>query len=362
MVRSASLGSLALLLLAPALARAADADIPREPGVYWEQSIEMQMAGFSMPAQTSKVCISKKGMEEPPRSAKDNQKCQMTDVKRSGQRMTWKMKCEDGTTGEGDITSGPDAFDGKMTMRTQGQEMNMKMKGKKVGGDCDANELKRQVAGMQKQVETAQADAARKAALDEARRCEEAVDDMKVGMFVPPYPGVPVSCKDPSKLCARLDTREGLLALRQKGGKGAREKAEKLCKKDVGAAIDKHCAAASKEQEKKLGGPSTEFVFAYCPDLAKALAKKECAGRSFTGLPPAQRDFCTRWAQGKLEASDEDEDRPVKKAAKKKAAASDDDDEQPKAKAKKKAETSGDEEEKPKEDMKSKILKGIFGR
>jgi hypothetical protein len=358
MVRSASLASLALLLLAPAApARAADADVPKEPGVYWEQTVEMQMPGFAMPAQTQKVCLPKKGLEEPPRSDRDNGKCQMTDVKRSGSRMTWKIKCEDGSSGEGDITSGPETFDGKMTMRTQGTEMQMKMKGKKVGGDCDANEMRRKVAGMQKQAATAQAESAR----NQAKMCDEAAEKMNLMMFVTPYPGVPVACKDPSKLCASLDTREGLLSLKQNGGKGGREKAEKLCKKDLDAVIEKHCAAATKEQEKKLGGASTEFVFAYCPELSRALAKKECAGRRFTALPPAQRDFCTRWSQQKLEASDEDE--PAGKVAKKsKRKAEADDDEQPKAKAKKKAEAADEDEPAPKEDMKSKILKGIFGR
>src|SRR5512144_637178 len=152
MVRSASIASLALLAAAaPAPARAAGAaDVPREPGVYWEQSVEMQMAGFAMPPQTSKVCRPKKGADEPPTSGQDR-KCQMTDVKRTGARMTWKVKCEDGTSGEGDVTWGADAYDGKMTMRTEGQEVRMKMKGKKVGGDCDANETKRQVAGIQQQ-------------------------------------------------------------------------------------------------------------------------------------------------------------------------------------------------------------------
>lgn len=367
MIRSASLVTLALLLTAaPASGRAADA-LPKEPGVYWEQSVEMQMAGFAMPAQTSKVCLPKKGLEEPPRNARDDGKCEMTDVKRTGARMTWKMRCKDGTTGEGDITSGPDSFDGTMVMRTQGNEMNMKMKGRKVGGDCDANELKRKVAGMQKQADESRAQLAE----SQAKTCDKGADDVTLELFVSPFPGVPVQCKDPAKLCANLETRAGLVALRQHGGKDGREKAAKLCRKDLDAVVAKLCAAAKKDQEKAttLGDEATmEFVFGYCPDLGKALAKRECAGRKFTALPPAQRDFCTRWAQQKLEAGEETP-REASRAATGRYLESGipDADEQPVKKAKKKKPVAEDEDEAPAkakdgEDMKSRIMKGIFGR
>jgi hypothetical protein len=370
MVRSASLASLALLLTAsPAPGRAAE-ELPPEPGVYWEQSVEMQMAGFSMPAQKSKVCLPKKGMQEPPRNAKDDGKCEMTDVKRTGSRMTWKMKCKDGTTGEGDITSSPDAFDGTMTMRTQGQEALMKMKGKKVGGDCDAAELKRKVAGAQKQASESQA----RYAESQVKLCEDGAAKLQLELFVPVYPGVPVSCKDPAKLCANVETRQGLLTLKQQRDKDARAKVEKLCKKDLDGVVEKLCAAAAKEQKKQTeysDQAALEFVFGYCPDLARTLAKRECAGRKFTALPPAQRDFCTRWAQKRLEGGAEEEagrepakasgrylssgipeagaaeEKPAKKDKKKKPAAEEDED-----------------AEKPKDagDMKSRIMKGIFGR
>jgi hypothetical protein len=366
MLRSASLASLALLLTA-APASGHGEDVQREPGVYWEQSFEMQMAGFSMPAQTHKVCIPKKGLEEPPQSAKDDGKCEMTDVKRTGSRMTWKMRCKDGTTGEGDITSGPDTFDGTMTMRTQGQEVHMKMKGKKVGGDCDAGEAKRKFAALKKQADDAQAQAAE----SQAKRCEDGARTMELHLFVPPFPNVPVQCKDASRFCANLETREGLVALKRTGGKDGAAKAGKLCKKDVDAVVEKLCAAATKEQQKGTrfsDEASLEFVFGWCPDLAKALAKRECAGRKFTALPPAQRDFCIRWAQKRLEGGDRDEPvRPAAAGGKYLQSGVPDVDaaEKTATKAKKKSADEEDEDaSKPKdaEDMKSRIMKGIFGR
>ena len=361
MVRTASLASLALILTAPPAAGRAE---EREPGVYWDQSVEMQMAGFSMPAQTHKVCIPKKGLEEPPRGKNDD-KCEMSDVKRTGSRMTWKMKCKDGTTGEGDITSGPDTFDGTMTMRTQGQEVHMKMKGKKVGGDCDAGEMKRKVAAMQKQADDTQAQLAE----SQAKRCEDGARRMDVGMFVSPYPNIPVQCKDAAKLCANLETREGLVALKGSGKDGA-AKAGKLCKKDLDAVVEKLCAAAAKEQQKATrfsDEASLEFVFGFCPDLAKTLAKRECAGRKFTALPPAQREFCTRWAQQRLEGGGEQPARPTAASGKYLESGIPDagvPDTSAKKVKKKKADDDEDESSKPKdpEDMKSRVMKGIFGR
>jgi hypothetical protein len=340
MVRFAPLAALALSL-APA-ARAAD--IPPEPGVYWETSAEMQMTGmpFAIPPQKSKVCLPKKGTDEqPPAQGGKDQKCKITDMKKSGSRMTWKMKCEDGSSGEGDITWAKDSYTGTMVMRQKGHDMNVKMSGKKLGGDCDAAEVKRQVAGMKQQIDDQQKDAARQL----AEQCEEASDTMKLSMFEPPMERFPAQCKDTSKLCANLPTRKGLLLLKTRGQPAdARERAEKLCKKDLEPVVEKFCSSAEKEhaQGKTWDADTLEFVFGYCQALAKALSKKECAGRKYTAMPPAQRDFCVGLAMGRI-ATDEDAGAPkAKKKAEKKAAS--DDEETPK----------------PQEDMKSKIMKGLL--
>jgi hypothetical protein len=289
MFRSASL--LALLALAPpAVARAAGPETPPEPGAFWETKVEVQL-----PAQTSKVCLPKTGAEDQPPGARD-EKCKVTDLKRSGPRMTWKLTCRDGSSGEGDVTWSKDSYDGLIKMRTHGQEMRMKVKGRKVGGYCDANETKRAVAAMQKQA----GDPHAQSATTQALRCSEAAAEMAVTAFAPAQPGLPVECKDATKFCANLETRKGLIALRVSPELPDREgKAARLCKKDL-AAIEKNlCDAEAKEHEKATrfsDQDALEYVFDYCPDLAKQLVKRECAGRKVDALPPAQRDFCARWA------------------------------------------------------------------
>jgi hypothetical protein len=130
---------------------AAAADVPKEPGVYWEQTVEMTMGGMAMPAQTMKVCMAKKQDWARPPEQQPGQECKVTDVKRSGQKMSWKIACEGGMTGEGEMTWSGDSFAGTSTMQTEMGAMRMKMKGRKLGGDCDANETKRQLERMQQQ-------------------------------------------------------------------------------------------------------------------------------------------------------------------------------------------------------------------
>jgi hypothetical protein len=123
---------------------------------------------------------------------------------------------------------------------------------------------------------------------------------MAVTAFAPIQAGLPVECKDSTRFCANLETRKGLIALRVSPELPDREgKAARLCKKDLAAIEKRLCDVAAKEQEKAttfVDQDSLEFVFGYCPDLAKMLVKRECAGRKVAALPPAQGDFCARWA------------------------------------------------------------------
>jgi hypothetical protein len=365
MVRFAPLAALALAV-APA-ARAADLkdpkDIPPEPGVYWETSVEIEMPGlpFAIPPQKSKACLPKKGQDEqPPAQGNKDQKCQMTDMKKSGSRMTWKMKCEDGSTGEGDITWEKDSYAGTMSMRQKGRDMNMKMSGKKLGGDCDASEMKRQVATMKKQADDRKQDMARQ----QAQQCDEAAETAKLSLFESPVAKIPPLCPDTSKLCAKLETRKGLLLLKtREQPPDAREKAEKLCKKDYDPVVEKYCSSAEKEhaQGKTWDADTVEFVFGYCKALSKALSKKECAGRSYTAMPPAQRAFCVGLAEGRIASSGDNSGTGKAQATKRaqRATASDDED-APKKVEKKRSAGADDEEEAPKADMKSKIMKGLL--
>lgn len=286
---------LAVLVLVPGLAVAAPpATVAPEPGVEWENTVEMQMAGFSMPAQTTKSCIPKKGMTEPPGTGKDD-KCKVTRMKNDGKTMSWSMVCEgkDKMTGEGEITQSSDGYDGKMTMRTADGEMLMKMRGKKLGTPCDAAAIKRQVVAIEAE-----------GAAGLAKMCGESARGVQLSVFSGPQP----ICKDPADrklLCERAATREGVRTL------GAYPEATRkdlgaLCGKDYAAMKAQACVAAGKEEASTKcvdnEKPVLEFIGASCPAETQVVAQRECAGRTYTALQGSCfRSFCTSYAANLLD-------------------------------------------------------------
>ncbi|MGV1099681.1 DUF3617 domain-containing protein [Thiovibrio sp. JS02] len=121
------------------------------PDELWEVRSKTEMPGmpFPMPAQTVTVCIPKGQEKDPSKSIPQdpNQQCKMTDVKVSGNKMTWKMVCtgENPMTGNGEMEYGPGHYSGRMQMQgKQGGEpfeMATSYEGKKVGS-CKYEEPK----------------------------------------------------------------------------------------------------------------------------------------------------------------------------------------------------------------------------
>lgn len=313
-----------------------------EPGVWWEQTVEMSAQGMSMPATTQKVCVSKKGMSEPPGASKDEH-CKVTDVKNVGPKMTWKMECgaPERMTGEGEITQGKNSYTGSMAMHSARGDMSMKMSGKLVGGDCDAGATRKQVAAIQKMQKEQQ----QQADQGMAQMCDKAVEDVQLQLFSGPL----AMCKKPDQVaraCARLDTREGFLAYQKQAEDPQVPRiAKELCKKDMDAVRARYCTqAAGEAQGESTPRATLDFLAAYCPDESRTVARKLCAGRSFTGMPAKLRGMCVQYAREELSKGNKGEPAP--------------------------AEDSGDStaDEKPKstkdqaKDQAKKVLKGLFGK
>jgi hypothetical protein len=284
---------LAVLLLAPSLAAAAPSAVPPEPGEEWENTVEMQMAGFSMPAQTSKSCVPKKGMTDPPGTGKDD-KCKVTRMKNDGKTMSWSMVCEgkEKMSGEGEITQTAGGYDGKMTMRTADGEMLMKMRGKKLGTPCDSAEIKRTMVAVQAEGEK-----------NMAKACREAAQRMSVMSFAGPQ----AMCKDPADralLCERAATREGVRGLGAQPEMVTKDLGA-VCGKDFAAMKLQACSAAGREEAgtKCAGQPSSVlgFIGESCPAQTQVIAQRECAGRSYTDLSNCYRSFCTAFAGNLLD-------------------------------------------------------------
>jgi hypothetical protein len=110
----------------------------------WEVKTKMEMPGipFAMPEQTHKICMQKDHAKDPNYAVPKNRDkdCKMGDVKVSGNKSSWTMKCDgmNQMTGEGEIIRGDGTYSGKLMMHASGGDMNMTYEGKRVG-TCQAN-------------------------------------------------------------------------------------------------------------------------------------------------------------------------------------------------------------------------------
>lgn len=125
-----------VLVLLPAVVPAADG---MRPGM-WEITSTMEMPGMpmSMPPTTIKQCYTKDDVKDEKKAISRDKNCTVTDFKRSGSKVTWKMKCtgQNAGTFTGESVFSGDSYTSAMKMESEGgkgRTMNMKVKGKRVG-------------------------------------------------------------------------------------------------------------------------------------------------------------------------------------------------------------------------------------
>lgn len=116
------------------------------PGGLWELKMKMDMPGMppemaaKMGAQTITHCVKpgeRKWSEQRNPNERDKQ-CEQTDMKVDGNKVSWKMKCKDGTTGEGTVThNGRDAYKMDMAMNSPRGNMKMQTEGKRIAETCE---------------------------------------------------------------------------------------------------------------------------------------------------------------------------------------------------------------------------------
>jgi hypothetical protein len=104
--------------------------VAQEKDELWETTMKMEMPGMpmQMPAQTSRTCVAK-GANDESFVPKRQGECKTVDSRRSGSKYTFKMVCDgkNKMTGDGEITFGNGAYDGRMQMTgtMDGQPANM---------------------------------------------------------------------------------------------------------------------------------------------------------------------------------------------------------------------------------------------
>lgn len=293
-----------------------------EDGHLWEVTSRMEMpegmpAGMmgAMGGRTAQVC---RGEDESENVSKDKEMrdCAVSDLKQTPTSVSMTVKCKDNRSGKMEFTYNKARTEYKGTMRMKDPEhgeMTMRLTGKRLG-PCDAKKARaEQTAKVEKikaQADEAQAqyqESLRKSEKEQLKSCAKALDTMNpdgLGMWGACYnkkkdancksmmdtytkqqPKVAAECTAKAEeLCMRYQTEEGFL----KAGRSHGEAAGRTCGVTHNDLRKKLCKGASKNE-------SYEFVGANCPDQAKPLAKKHCAGRSYTVKEGDPRRVEKKW-------------------------------------------------------------------
>lgn len=116
-------------------------------GETWDvttRNVEGAGAG-AVPEVVMTVCIPPGG-KDPQQFMQQNDDCKMTDLKTSGKKTSWKMRCGSGDNemnGTGEVTYSGNSFQGttKLSGKSEGEPVSMKMsyQGKRVGAACDTD-------------------------------------------------------------------------------------------------------------------------------------------------------------------------------------------------------------------------------
>lgn len=117
---------------------------PKVPGEKWRQTFSMQMQGMRMPQQTLEYCVPVgKAQERAMMPPDDKQKCEVYDVRTSGNRTTAKMRCNgpEQMTAEMDVTNETDHIFGTNRMKSADGEMVLTFDSRKLGA-CMAEDPK----------------------------------------------------------------------------------------------------------------------------------------------------------------------------------------------------------------------------
>jgi hypothetical protein len=279
------------------------ADAPA--GERWRQTQSMQMMGMTMPARTTEFCKEAGSNDLPVRPDKD---CRIHDVKRTPAGATFKMSCtgQHASEAEGEMTFiGPGRTHTQLHMRMAEGEMTMNMDSEKLGA-CTGNEnnlvAKRQLVKAQEmsaklQAEQQQqhakmcADAAR-AADNPALMMKECNDAPTVKTYCSNFQSYDVFRKQAEEEARNGDTTgPGVAAaqLRPLTTSG------QLCGVDPQKLRERLCSTAESQDQ-------LAFIASQCPVQGQAIARRECAGRSYTNVAARYYAICTTFAQAAQQA------------------------------------------------------------
>ena len=290
----------AALRLAPALAGLAAAALVHAQGAdeLWQVNTRMEMEGMQMPAMAQQVCM-KKGETQPQGLAQQDRNCRVTEQRRTGNKVIWKVVCtgENAMTGAGEMTRNRDTLEGRMQMKGKDGEMKIAYSGR-LSGTCNAQTFQDpQVAAAQAQAAAIQAQGNAQI----AQMCRESIEKFSTPMFEmqngPCAARSAEYCAHVKKTAQSMQTPAGFRkAMQAEGLRGdGWERAAGYCKLQAAQVRAAACKSAA-------GGRDWAFVADYCPEDTKKLAAEHCAGREYTAAMSSEyKAICAKYAGGYAE-------------------------------------------------------------
>jgi hypothetical protein len=243
------------------------------PGELWEVVSKTEMPGMVMPDSTMTVC-QQKGAAKDPKQLIQQEGCEITDLKTSGNKTTWKMACdsdEGKMSGTGEITNQADSYQGtaKLSGISQGQAVSMtaSYRGKRLGTSCDTSDAPVVAMKGMENMNEMMGMANKQMASAMAEQCE--VSNYQVTELISTrFFGPTAACTGKEKFACKVISKEVMRNT---------DAYVKLAKFDdtSDVAIAKTCnidmAAATKSICKKVDAGNYEDMLDYCPE-AQAFA------------------------------------------------------------------------------------------
>lgn len=257
------------------------------PDELWDITTKMEMSGMPMaiPGQTHQVCLRKDRKAED--AIPKQSDCRVYDVRTSGNTVSYRMECtgKNPMTGEGEVTSTPSSYSGRMKMRStkKGEEMDFTQtfSGKRAGACTDQSQ---QMVAAAK----AQGDAAT------ARVCSEGMDKLVTQYFF----GAGAPCASQQKaFCDKVggyarDMREpaGFKTVAAKVGSGALRPAFDACNQSFEATSRAACGKASSSKDWSFVGGGN------CDPEVLSVGGTQCRGRDYYTMDRGLAPLCNRYA------------------------------------------------------------------
>lgn len=280
----------------------------------WQMTTSMKMQGMAMPGTTTKSCIAKDGHYKPESDPKEKN-CTFSDYKVSGNTVSWKMQCtgKNAMTGTGEMTRTSDMMKGTMKMRMEGMDVVQVMEGKRIG-TCDAAAQKKAMDETLADIEASHQSGAKLACNNAVTA---AVESGGRGNGDGQFRGKGACVAQKNQMCDQIRARAAT-----HGGFATyianRDQARSF-NQTWGWALTE-CGIDIEQQraplcQRAVADKNYRFIGGLCPNEAKALNEKHCAGfgRGYTadaahpnaGLCRALRSRAADYRDGDTKANEE---------------------------------------------------------